>query len=510
VDFVLSAFVPWLLFGGCVLAILIGNLIIVRYYLAKRRDRYEEQGRFLPITVTVLGLSISIFCVFVIPVDIYSVSNKFNFSERESLGGIIKVVYYVLYAAIGTFLFAVIPFTYFYYEESGEDVTFGRKVYAGCKYTIFAVIIVVIIFIIGLFIKGGTPSGDNYGDYVKHVLDTENMGDSAIIFALACSTMLGFIIWCTYTAYGLSAFPIGWIKGKKNLHDEEEELETHLLVATEKRRAIASKYLDDEDMPREDEERLRLLRRKERDLEYKMDKLEEMRNCCNQCATVLRPFKFLIGFAFLLVSAIIVLAFILTSIDKILHSDCGFSCGYALTHPMKWLNPIDTFLVLMAAWFPLDYILLGLIVTYFYFATLDGIIHIGIRFIWILLYKIRAGASKPQGLLMATSFIMFSLLALNLEVMTLAPQYVTYGTQTYEDVNGQTVQCDLGASNCTMTQIGTIVNRIAMKLSFFGVIFYFATWLFIISFFVGAAVSLFRSRQSNVEYLGGSDSDVDF
>lgn len=60
-------------------------------------------------------------------------------------------------------------------------------------------IIVVILFIIGLFVKGGSPDGGDYAGYVKHVLDTENMGDSAVVFALACATMLGFIIWCTYT-----------------------------------------------------------------------------------------------------------------------------------------------------------------------------------------------------------------------------------------------------------------------------------------------------------------------
>lgn len=126
-----------------------------------------------------------------------------------------------------------------------------------------------------------------------------------------------------------------------------------------------------------------------------------------KCATrYFLPLKQTIWFKSHQVSAVIVLAFILTSIDKLLHSECGFSCGYSLTHPMKWLNPIDTFLVVMAKvlpcsprfphlisthlqWFPLDYIILGLIVTYFYFATLDGIIHIGIRFLWMLVCTLK-------------------------------------------------------------------------------------------------------------------------
>ena len=70
------------------------------------------------------------------------------------------------------------------------------------------------------------------------------------------------------------------------------------------------------------------------------------------------------------------------------------------------------------------------------------------------------------------------------------------------------------------------MNRISMKLSFFGVFFYFATWAFIICFLIGmpafffslgqllmlltgAVIAIFKSRQSNVEEIG-SDDDLDF
>ena len=97
-------------------------------------------------------------------------------------------------------------------------------------------------------------------------------------------------------------------------------------MTTEKRRAISSKYLDDDDMNRKDEERLRLLRRQERlvvsvkpnrikerqglrsltvcahrEYQYKRDKLEEAKSCLNRCWAAFRPFKFLIGILFLLV-----------------------------------------------------------------------------------------------------------------------------------------------------------------------------------------------------------------
>ena len=41
-------------------------------------------------------------------------------------------------------------------------------------------------------------------------------------------------------------------------------------------------------------------------------------------------------------------SFILTSIDKLINSQCGLSCGFTLTQPTQWLNPIDTFLTYMA------------------------------------------------------------------------------------------------------------------------------------------------------------------
>ncbi len=56
---------------------------------------------------------------------------------------------------------------------------------------------------------------------------------------------------------------------------------------------------------------------------------------------------FLFGFAFFLVSVVLVVSMALTNVDKIVNSDCGASCGYVLTKPKKW-NPIDTFLVIMS------------------------------------------------------------------------------------------------------------------------------------------------------------------
>ena len=82
----------------------------------------------------------------------------------------------MLYGCILGAIFVVIPFTSFFYEEFGENVSFCRRVFAGCKYTIFLVLAAVIILVIGLFVQGGSPSTEDkdYKKYVEKIIDTEN------------------------------------------------------------------------------------------------------------------------------------------------------------------------------------------------------------------------------------------------------------------------------------------------------------------------------------------------
>jgi LMBR1 domain-containing protein 1 len=95
----------------------------------------------------------------------------------------------VLYGCILGAIFVVIPFTYFFYEEFGENVSFCRRVFAGCKYTIFLVLAAVIILIIGLFVQGGSPSTEDkdYKKYVEKIIDTENRTSLRALGLVVCS-----------------------------------------------------------------------------------------------------------------------------------------------------------------------------------------------------------------------------------------------------------------------------------------------------------------------------------
>lgn len=58
---------------------------------------------------------------------------------------------------------------------------------------------------------------------------------------------------------------------------------------------------------------------------------------------------------------------------------------------------------------------------------------------------------------MTSALLMFIILALNMEITTLAPQYANWGSQVYIPENStQLNPCSLDApeADCTMTQIG--------------------------------------------------------
>jgi len=376
------------------------------------------------------------------------------------------------------------------------------------------------------------PTKDNAKQWIINLVKT-TPPEAAVSFAIASLTTIGFVSWISYTAYGLTAFPIGIIRGRKGVTEDASDLQSDLESTREKKRKLKSKYLGGKRISRKDESTLNLLDRKEKVLSRQGQRLNN-KSCWRTCYTIMKPFLFLFGIVFLLVSILIWVSILLTTIDKTVnqHQICESSaaCGFVLSN-REIFNPVDVVLTKAAKFFPLDYVIIGLLVIYIFIATLSGVVKIGIRFLWMKLYDIRRGGSAPQGLLLTAVILMLSTLALNFEITTLAPQYSTFGTQVYNvsavnvTLSGNTtvsgngtavvdsrgmIPCDLKSPqmNCTMSQIAQIVNRISIRTSFFGVIYFYATWVFLIFCVLGSFIALFKARASNIEKRE-DDSDED-
>lgn len=510
--------IAWIIFGAVILGLLLFSFGVVRYYQDKR------ESELLPTIVTVLGLTLTLLCVFLIPVDIYNASSSAN-SKGDPLltheqiiarGNTLRTIYYILYGLVLGFSFAVIPFAYFYYEEHDENVTIGQKIWAGCKYTIFLIVIIAILLVVGLviFLVKKPSKEQSTKAWVQSLIDKENLPEATVSFMISSLTLLGYLIWLTYTAYGLSIFPISTIRGTKHVVEESSQIRTDIEKNKKQQKDINSKYLSgSKKVSKRDEAKIGLLKRKERSLGKQHDRLQGTQTWYRHIWTLIRPFMFLFGFIFILVSLLIIVSIVLTNADKAINQIhfCGSQCGFITAYP-KIFNPLDSLLTILSKFFPVDYVILALLIFYIFFSTLSGIVHIGVRFLWVHLFEVRRSRTPPQGLLFSAIILMLSLLALNMQITTLAPQYATFGSQVFYNTTVNATQpCNLDAlanTTCTMTQIGTIINRINIRTSFFGVIFYYISWAFVLAFIIGSIVACIKSRRSNIE-RHESDSDED-
>jgi len=261
---------PWIIFAAVIVGLLFFSFAIVKYYT----DKHDSEA--LPTIVSVAGLTVVLLCVFLIPVDIYVISSAKNpadgsfvidRTELDSRLASVRILYYVLYSCVLGFVFIIIPFSYFFFEEEDENTTFGRKVFGACKYTIFLIIIMIVILVIGLLVKRKDAPNitKDQEKFFKELIDYNAGGGSTITFAVACMATIGYLTWLTYTAYGFSALPIGMIRGTKKLREEKGDLETQISVNREKKRAIESKYLGGKQINSRDKKDLDELEKKKKD-----------------------------------------------------------------------------------------------------------------------------------------------------------------------------------------------------------------------------------------------------
>lgn len=142
-----------------------------------------------------------------------------------------------------------------------------------------------------------------------------------------------------------------------------------------------------------------------------------------------------------------------------------------------------------------------------------GLGSIGIRFLWVTLFRIRKGYTTPNAMLMATVLLTLMVFALNYSLaMIVAPTYATFGPQTFCDRPSHTPDlqpdcskhhsavktCSERTDNpiakmvCTPTVLSTFLNRITANFPYFGVVDFYAQFAFLGIFLIVFLVTLFR------------------
>jgi LMBR1 domain-containing protein 1 len=231
----------------------------------------------------------------------------------------------------------------------------------------------------------------------------------------------------------------------------------------------------------------------------------------------------------LLLAAIIVwVSMLITGIDKAKNSICKGNCGYVLGN-INIAQPMNFIFTKSAEIFPVDYILMVLLVLFFFSSSVAGIASIGIRFLWVRLFEIRKGRSPPQALLIATVMLSLIALAVNYSItMLVAPQYSIYGPQTFcqnlpkhpgEQPNctkhpelvkpcSELSRSDASGDVCTPSVVSTFLNRVTLNFPFFGALDFWAQFAFLAVFLVVFITALFRTPRLNLAELD-NDAEVD-
>ncbi|KIW17038.1 hypothetical protein PV08_04229 [Exophiala spinifera] len=526
----------WVVYAIAVAILLsIASLFVYLYQTHRERS-------VLVTIVCIFTITCLLATVLLLPVDVALVSSTTsskqgrrkdwaNQGKVDNITYTLRIVYYLLYSLDALLCLIVVPFTYFWYEEYDEvaqeegSQTFGSRFWAAFKYTLIFIFLCVALFVVGFFVPVARDRGGAHFDldFFKNLL-SENHGERALTFALGLLITIGVLMYCFYTAAGLALLPLTLIKSAPGISAPalSETTASQLESNLERQRQLEGRAQGNpEGLSSKDQRELDALVREERTLRRHQrlaaEAAGEDRNIFwkiwIKIEAVFRPIKLILGILLVVIVLLIFASMLITGIDKAKNSICKRHCGYLLAR-INIFQPINWILVKSAKVFPIDYIIFLFLVMLFFSASIIGIATIGIRVLWITIFRIRKAHTSPQALLIATVMLTLMTLAINYSIaMMVAPQYATFGPQTFcdhppkhpgeqpdcSDHPQHIIPCTEISDNpaarnvCTPSVVSTFLNRVTVNFPFFGVVDFWAQFVFLGIFLLGFVVLLFRT-----------------
>ncbi|KAL0216669.1 hypothetical protein P9112_008853 [Eukaryota sp. TZLM1-RC] len=470
-------------------------------------DKYESSK--LTSFVAILGLTLCTIFVSLIPIDIYNVSSAIDpdtgartdfYDEAIERADVIKTIYNISFIVILCYIFFLVPFAYFWFEEDDFDISNKTRFFATLKYTVFSILAFVFLFILGALFQ--SSDSDSTVDWLKKLLDGHSSFDSAVLFASTVCACIGACFFACYSSYGLASLPIALISTlckKENKEDMlmRQDLEAELALASDKRRVLLSTKAPS-----------RKVRAVEKRQESLREQLSLTRRKVKESSKVLRimsPFFGLLGLGAVTVSLVVVVSYCTTVVDQVSNHD--ELSRYVVSAP-RVVNPLDAILNWGVPYFPLNVLFLAVIVVYLVISTIFSVCRLGIRILCVKLYRVRIKRTTPQGLLLLVVVVLSSSLCISLYSTSLAPSYVSFGTQVYKnETSGELIPCSLSVLNttdCLLSQIGVINGVSTVAFPLFSSVYFYCSIVFIALFVITLLWVILRRS-----CCGYSDDDAD-
>ncbi|CAF3262037.1 unnamed protein product [Rotaria socialis] len=529
---ILASVGSWLPFAIVALFIIFFSVIFTLRYQQKRHRDYAVT------LVCSVSLIIALLTSSLLPTDVMLVSfMKYpngtykewtvNQTTRDHIQKYVEVGYYVLYGLVILMAFLINPFLFFYYEEKQEEEgQTAKRIHSAAKWTVGFIIFLIILIILGVFVPqlatlpsiNSTSEWDNVKYLIDH-FDGSRVEDS-ISFTIFTLSLIGFFLLTVYTGYGSIACPLSLIRGKRSARLQQATIEEQRAELQNQIRVLKLRYPRHVPMPAREKRKLAELEQQDAALCVNEESIITVRESFFfKCRYIYRPIQMIVGLLLFCFAILIFISLLLSNINKLMHF-VSFKQIFAQGN-QTLPNPIDLVLTWTGKYYPISYIFLSGLMIYIIFTSLYGLQQIGIWYFWIQMYRFSRGRTKPQAILMLCSLLMFIVVAINVFVYLLIPQYAIYGDQYYSSTstNGTIVvkSCTqfVTTDDCQMTVMGRIILRFFYKVWFFGAIYFCLSWVYLVMFVVSFFWKLVRNRESNIqEYTvealleaGGEDED---
>lgn len=496
---------------------------------------HPQERSFLATMTTVLTLT-AVCAILVLPaLDIALVSStnipllgvrkeKATDAKVDAIILWTKIAYIGFYALMAILLLILTPFSWVYFEEWDEDSSNMSRAATATKYTTILLATLAFLMALGLFIPTATRLPDNIRgidlDYLKQLLASSRPTKS-LLFVLGILVCVGTLTSIYYTSTGLATFPLTLLKTKssKDLDAEEGDNAVDLDINRQEQRQIELRYEGTRNtMSPRDRKALESLQRRERVLIRSQRLRNEGR--LRLWERLSRPVHLFFGLLFLMLSLLIIATLAIALVRRLLSDDsCGARCDFLRALPSSiLLNPVN--LALTSLPYYVSFILHVLLCVFLLLATLHGIQSLGIRFLWLSMFKLSPRASVPQALLSLSAVSVSAALGIQYTSLTfLVPGYVQYGTQTFCNAtlsacatdNTLVIPCTLLTDEPNSGCTRSVVSRIGASLTFtfpiISALLSFAQFGILLVFLTSLIVGVFKKNLG--QHMTGIDDDDD-
>lgn len=509
-----QAALVWLLYAGVALALL-GVSASVVLYCQPRSASTSSLAAFagtstlsaaplqvssrLVNAVCISALYLALLALFTAPVDVYLLEN--SLPHVHASVSALRVLYKVYFVALALYSFVGAPLVYNYAKQTEIahlTLRFAAKdrFLAAFKRTAcFLVGLVFVLLMAMIILLCGKPASSDI-DWLKPLLKWSSDLETFLRLLIGILVLFGTYLWLFVSARGLASVPVVGLLMEDHSVDENKNTFQDLLnenaleaqATAQTKETILRRYTTTQQMSAADQERLEQLKLREQLLQERRDVLDANLQRFS-LGSRLSCWKVPLGVVLLLFSLLLVASMLITTLDKMVHS--SFQRGFLLNEP-KFPNPVDGLLVLASRFFPLDYILFAVVFVYLFVVSIVVLVRHGVAFLCFRLGHLQPRLTSSATMVIVSLVLVYVAFVGLFSVLTLAPQYATFGHQMFaDDVTLRVRHCtleeaakniDQGTDHCRMSQLAHFYNALAVELPMFGTAFFLAQLAFCVLF----------------------------